>query len=84
MIDVEQHALRALEQDALSGLAGIGHDLPDRLGIGQQLMAATAHHRGQQLARIDQADDVVQAALHQREACMRARFDAAQVLLEGQ
>ena len=41
MIDVEQRALRALEQDALAGAAMIVQHLPDPVHIGQVCLSAT-------------------------------------------
>ena len=43
MVDVEQRALRALEQDALAGAALVVEELPDAVHIGQDAVG----HRGQ-------------------------------------
>jgi DNA-binding transcriptional MocR family regulator len=37
VVDVQHHALRAFEQDALAGLHLLVQQLPDRLGVGQDL-----------------------------------------------
>ena len=38
MVDVEQRALRALEQDALAGAALVVEDFPDAVHIGQDFI----------------------------------------------
>lgn len=50
MVDVEQHALRAFEQDPLTLRLGLRQHTPHRLGIGQDEVGDLAQFGDQALA----------------------------------